>query len=255
VRNQPTRGHRLAFSLLEAQVAFVILGIALTGLYPLVIVYSRQLQKIEGRYKPGTTYYLTPSTDPWTRKLGAAATLTLQPAAIPASAPVLVIDNVDGGYTESGTGWQNETSIKAFQGMGRTHPMGSGTNVATWQFTGLQPGWYNVLATWPVGGTQASNAPYVIYDGTISRGTFTADQTQPPIGAVSQGQTWQSLAVVAIRGTSLRVALSDQANGIVVADAIRIIPVRNLVQVTGLNRTLTGDDVTAQASLTVVTPQ
>jgi hypothetical protein len=255
MHQQPTRSRRAAFSFLEVQVAFVLLGIALAGLFPLVVIYSRQLRNMEGRFSPGTTYYLAPPSDPWARKLGAAAQLTQQDPGAAASPPVLVIDNADGGYSESGAGWQSETNPNAFQGTDRTHPAGTGTNMAAWQFTGLQPGWYDVRATWPARGDRATNATYSIFDSAVARGSFTCDQTQTPVGAVYQGRPWQSLATVAVRGTSLQVVLSDQANGTVAADAVRIIPVRNLVQVLTLNRALTTDAVTAQVSVTVVTPQ
>ncbi|MBI1917208.1 MAG: type II secretion system protein, partial [Planctomycetes bacterium] len=59
----PPRHHlsRRGFSLLELQVAFVVLAIALAGLYPLVVIHSKQQRKLEQRLDPQTTYYLVPS--------------------------------------------------------------------------------------------------------------------------------------------------------------------------------------------------
>ena len=72
--------------------ALVLFGIALTGLCPLVVMQSRQVQNLQNRLNPQTTYYLVPSADQWTRKLGAGASVVTQlPAAsIPAgqSTPV-----------------------------------------------------------------------------------------------------------------------------------------------------------------------
>ncbi len=72
-KNQRTRACRRGFSFLELQVAFVLFGIALAGLVPLVVMQSRQLKKIEDRFNHQTTYYVTPSANLWARKLGAAA--------------------------------------------------------------------------------------------------------------------------------------------------------------------------------------
>ena len=88
--------------MLELLTALVVLGVALSGLFPLLVQYSRQVQQLE-RCSPQTgrcqqaadhtwTYqavdpaqatsqhypsqwYLAPSTDPWMWKLGAAASL------------------------------------------------------------------------------------------------------------------------------------------------------------------------------------
>lgn len=66
---------RPGFSLLELQVAFVLFGIALAGLGPLVVMQLRQVRTLESRFSDQTTYYLVPSTNAWARKLGAAATI------------------------------------------------------------------------------------------------------------------------------------------------------------------------------------
>lgn len=66
---------RSGFSFLELQVALTLFGIALAGLGPLVLMQLKQLEKFEGRFRDGTTYYLVPSADQWTRKLGVAASI------------------------------------------------------------------------------------------------------------------------------------------------------------------------------------
>jgi hypothetical protein len=76
-QRKPPSGRR-AFSLLELQVAFVVFGIALTGLCPLVVMQTRHVKNLEARLNPQTVYYLVPSSDLWTAKLGAAATATSQ---------------------------------------------------------------------------------------------------------------------------------------------------------------------------------
>jgi hypothetical protein len=78
---------RLGYSLLELQVAFVVLAIALAGLYPLVVIHLKQQRTLEQRLDPQTTYYLVPSTDAWARKLGCAALFRTQDPGPPPPRP------------------------------------------------------------------------------------------------------------------------------------------------------------------------
>lgn len=73
---------RAGFTFLEVQVAFILLGIGLAGLGPLVVMQVRLSKKIENGFNPqtayfrtGTTSYLVPAADPWERKLGVSATI------------------------------------------------------------------------------------------------------------------------------------------------------------------------------------
>ncbi len=75
MRNVPHR-RRAGISLLELQVALVLFGIALAGLGPLVVMHLKQLKRLENRLSDTSTYYLTPSSDAWARKLGAAAAIS-----------------------------------------------------------------------------------------------------------------------------------------------------------------------------------
>jgi hypothetical protein len=56
----------------------VVFGVALMGVCPLMVMYSKQLKNLQGRFNPQTTHYLVPSADPWARKLGAAASVATQ---------------------------------------------------------------------------------------------------------------------------------------------------------------------------------
>lgn len=71
-----TCGDRRGFSYLEVQTALAILGVALAGLAPIMVVQLRLITKIEKRLKPSDTHYLIPAVDEWTKKLGASATNT-----------------------------------------------------------------------------------------------------------------------------------------------------------------------------------
>jgi hypothetical protein len=69
--------------MLEVQVAFVLLGIALTGVGPLIVMQLKLSKKIErgfnpqtAYFHPGSTFYMIPRANAWERKLGIAATLS-----------------------------------------------------------------------------------------------------------------------------------------------------------------------------------
>ena len=57
-----------------------------------------------------------------------------------------------------------------------------------------------------------------------------------------------------ISGDTLRVELTDDANGNIIADAVWIVPAGNTVEVVSLERSLTSEDVTANVSVTVQVP-
>ena len=113
------RASSRGFSMLEFMVAMIVLGIALTGLFPLLVHYSRQVQQLEnctpqsGRWtQPNNNkahnfdrawtyyphdpssittqqcpdqWYLAPSSDPWMWKLGAAASRQRSSPTFPAN--------------------------------------------------------------------------------------------------------------------------------------------------------------------------
>jgi prepilin-type N-terminal cleavage/methylation domain-containing protein len=80
------RTPRRGFSLLEFQVALVVFGIALAGLFPLVVMHSRGLESLEKKSAAAGQWYLAPSPDAWARKLGAAAALVREdPGPLPAA--------------------------------------------------------------------------------------------------------------------------------------------------------------------------
>jgi type II secretory pathway pseudopilin PulG len=87
VRRHP---QRRGYTMLEVQVAFAVLGIAMAGLCPLVVMQLRQVRQLELRLQgqvvqlntptgesrtmlAGKAYYVVPWQNPWTRKLAGSA--------------------------------------------------------------------------------------------------------------------------------------------------------------------------------------
>jgi prepilin-type N-terminal cleavage/methylation domain-containing protein len=265
--------YQRGFSLLELEVALLLLGITLTGVFPLLVVQSRGISAVEKHFRPEVDYYLVPSTNLWARKLGAAAALVDRDPGPPPTPVILDIDNGDIGYSETGSGWSTENASGAYNGDYRIHDSslpasedskgkgkgkGKGLNkqgaaappgTAVWQFSNLTPGWYNVTATWPDAAANAPDAPYTIFDGSDSLGTYLVAQNVPPTGQFFGGRPWQSVAIAFFRNGAARVDLGSDAGGAVAADGVRLVPLINDVRIISLNENLTGDEATAVVSV------
>ncbi|WP_406693968.1 Ig-like domain repeat protein [Singulisphaera sp. Ch08] len=129
---------------------------------------------------------------------------------------------VDDGAGTSQTGPWAEAAIGGASGSVRYAEAGTGSSTITWPLAGLVQGTYDVQVTWMAGTNRASNAPYRIYDGNTLRKTVRVDQRNAPVGATVGGVTFQSLGVVTVNSGTIRVALANDADNHVIADAIRI---------------------------------
>lgn len=98
---------------------------------------------------------------------------------------------------------------------------GDGGKFCTWAFDNLRPGTYRVSATWSVHPNRATNAPYTI-SGGASPLTVRVNQQAAPADFSEAGVGWKDLTLYAHAGGTLRVVLSNDANGYVIADAVRI---------------------------------
>jgi PKD repeat protein len=138
--------------------------------------------------------------------------------ATPTANPVVVSDN-SAGFSESGTGWS--AAPNGFLGeQQQTNNSGPGAT-ATWQTTGLAPGNYTVGASWNIASTgNTSAAVYEIYDGSTLVDTISMNQQDNPMGMVVGGELFQSLACVQINSGTLRVVVTNQSTGTLVADSI-----------------------------------
>ena len=89
-RRLPLRGRlRLrGFTLLELQVAIILLAFGIVTLASLLATQTRLVKRLERGFGPGSTVYVTQSKDPWVRKLGSPARMTA--AAVNESAPANV---------------------------------------------------------------------------------------------------------------------------------------------------------------------
>jgi hypothetical protein len=148
--------------------------------------------------------------------------LVLRADVRPPAPPTVTIDDGDPGFALT-SNWINVPGF-GFEADAKVitrNRVGS----ATWTFTGLAAGDYNVATTWLSGSDRASSVPYVIRDGVAGPilATVQVDQRVAPNGPVHGGRPLQNLSVVTLTGDTLVVELSNAgADGHVIADAVRI---------------------------------
>jgi fimbrial isopeptide formation D2 family protein/uncharacterized repeat protein (TIGR01451 family) len=140
------------------------------------------------------------------------------PTPPPPSEP-LVVDNGDAGFVFSGLTYTNRLGYEGDSHY--TRGDNSGDN-ATWTFSDLAAGTYLVSATWVKGTSRASNAPYILTGVTGGPETISINQKLAPADLTWNGGVWEHLGEFEISGGTLTVQLTDNADGYVYADAIRL---------------------------------
>jgi hypothetical protein len=152
------------------------------------------------------------------------STFTLQLAGTVNAAPATVTRIVDNGASGSTftSGWTRRTN-GGLEGDYHNASKGTGSKQATWTFTGLPSGNFNVWGTWTGGSKNASNARFSFYNGTGTLPTKTVNQRVAPGGPSVDGAKWVFLGTVSSVNGWIQVRLTNKANGTVVADAIRIV--------------------------------
>lgn len=233
---------RRGFTLVEFVVAMVLFGIAMSGLFPLVVMHSRVLQSLERRdamERVGSDvpvvfkWYLVPfsdrdsqGADAWARKLGAGALVkytapSSQAIADPARGSTIELDAIDGAayYSESTTDWSNEATSAAFGGSQRCHPAGNPTS-ATWTFIVGVAGWYQIQATGLEAlGTLPAGCSYALSCNGTSQGIIS------PTGfTFGAGQSWRLLASRYLNAGDVTVTLTTDGTTAAIADGMRLVP-------------------------------
>jgi hypothetical protein len=150
------------------------------------------------------------------------ACTALTPAS--ASAAEIILDNAAPGVQVSGP-WVSTSLTPGYAGGDYLfRPGGGGGSTVFWPFPATtSAGHYDVFARWTSGPNRATDALYYIASAT---GTVEVRQNQQ-----TNGGTWQLLGSFEFQpGESQGVTLSDRAQGVVIADAVRWV---GPVEVTG----------------------
>lgn len=250
-------GARGGFTLLEFEVAMIIFGLALCGVLPLAVIYAHMFRLQDVNYPEQSVmwfldndkvpesneWYLVPANydnqrtiyvDDWARKLGVAAYVSSEPppdaTSVLSSFSTLCDDDDVANYGEVGADWADEPG--GFNGSSRSHlavEEGQENNYyADWTFNNLPVGWYQFQATWTVIEGQTTAAQYEIFDDASSKGSAMVDQSQVPSGVLYHGYNWQILGTYHLQSGAAKVRLYSSSTGSVLADAVRIVPLKVL---------------------------
>ncbi|MEX2187238.1 MAG: LamG-like jellyroll fold domain-containing protein [Pirellulales bacterium] len=153
-----------------------------------------------------------------------------------------LIDNEDAGFSFVGE-WQENVNptTGAFEEGYRflDWTADAAGSFARWRFSDVDAGEYEVLVTWPAASARSSTAQYAVdVDGATTAATV--DQTATPNGNMLGGRPWQSITTVTVDedGSVVDVQLDAAADGIVAADAVRLVAVEpRFPQLTALDLT------------------
>lgn len=138
-----------------------------------------------------------------------------------------IIDNGSAGFSVSGS-WNTYNLANSNQYGGNYHyaSAGTGGKIAYWQFSGLTTGSYQISACWVAFNSHASNSTYRVYLNGSQQFSATVNQTANPASdVIHSGSAFQHLNTTGLSittGDTLVVQLDDNANAIVIADAIAV---------------------------------
>ena len=125
----------------------------------------------------------------------------------------IIVDNPAAVFV--GT-WPSSTSVAGYYGSNyQYHAAGTGANTGTWSFSIPTAGSWQVYAWWTINPNRATNAPYTVY---YAGGSATVTKNQQ-----INGGSWQLLGTFTYNVGTYSVRLTDNANGFVIADAIRLV--------------------------------
>ncbi|PTX53649.1 N-acetylmuramoyl-L-alanine amidase [Melghirimyces profundicolus] len=127
------------------------------------------------------------------------------------AAPIIV-DNTDGNASKVGS-WATG-SYGDFYGSNYEWSSAGGSDSFTWNFDILWSGSYKVSVMYSQGSNRATDAPFTVHH---ANGTTTKEINQE-----TNGGTWVSLGTYTFDVGTGKVVLTDNANDLVVADAIKV---------------------------------
>ncbi len=125
----------------------------------------------------------------------------------------IIVDDVDAQFVGN---WGSSSYIPGFYGnVYRYHYPDSGYGYAAWTFDLPLSGSWEVFAIWTSYPNRATDAPYTINHADGS--------TTIRVNQELNGGEWISLGVYNFNAGTASVVLSDDANGVVIADAIKLV--------------------------------
>ncbi|WP_405146566.1 exo-alpha-sialidase [Sphaerisporangium sp. NBC_01403] len=134
----------------------------------------------------------------------------------------VVVDNDELGYQVVSGTWSAGTSVAGYRGGNyRSAPAGTGERVVRWRPVVPHDGDYEVQVSHTAHENRASDAPFtIIHAGGTS--VVRVDQRVPGV-TEPRGGSWVSLGTYRMTEGPATIELSNAANGVVVADAVRLL--------------------------------
>ncbi|MEZ5940726.1 MAG: choice-of-anchor D domain-containing protein [Planctomycetaceae bacterium] len=166
----------------------------------------------------GNVSFLNGDGDENPFNFGLSGSINVAPAA-----GVYILDDGDSGFSTTGIVTAVSTTA-GYAGDLTVANSSNGDDTATWEFTGLAAGNYDVALTWQRGGDRATAVTYVIRDGIGGTvlDTVVIDQTQAPVGFTDNKRPFQILTNVAVTSSLVIEMSTAGTTGAVIIDAARI---------------------------------
>jgi hypothetical protein len=139
----------------------------------------------------------------------------------------MVIDAGDPGYAD--TGWKVGGLDGGHDDDYRSADPGNGSEEASWTFTGIAAGTYEVYATWVPYGNRPDDAAYRVKtgdpEGSTPYSTTHVNQQVAPAGRIIGGTAYTLIATVTVPDDGYaKVKLASAAEGYAIADAVALVP-------------------------------
>ena len=152
--------------------------------------------------------------------------------------PTATSDNGQSSYSELGTGWA--TLNQGWNSSSRTHASSSSSGIsATWTLgrsTALPSGKYEIFVTYVPASDRDTQAHYTVFDGSVSRGTVSVNQTVAPADGLYQGVAWKTLGKFNINSGQAMIRLDVSTAGSLDADGMLLIPAGPATSLAALSR-------------------
>jgi hypothetical protein len=169
--------------------------------------------------------------------------------AVVAAAPQFqIIDDGDAGFTA--TSGFSPYNLSGRDGDIHYANIG-GQDTASWKFTNLVDGVYDVAVTYTVAAFRPNAAPYTIKDANgVVLDVVEVNQAQPPSDFDAEGSSWKTLGTINVTDGVVEVILANQGSGRwFIADAAWINKVGNIVLAPEISVKLDGTELTDNSAV------
>jgi hypothetical protein len=144
--------------------------------------------------------------------------------------PGIIVDDADASFFSIGL---QRASYPGALRTGMSYALtGNPATIAYWKFQTIQPGDYDVLATWPAFKESNPSASFAVYGWSATTapeaiGGFIMDETKTPAGDRMADALWQKGTQIRVKmPMNIVVAMSGNTNKLIIADAVMLRPVK-----------------------------